>query len=421
MSVEFGLNGVTGPAGMFVGWAPVPAQARLVGAVGPGNPTAVTLRAGGAGNGGRVVFYAAVPGAGTRELPLQLPADGSPVDFLVGGEFGRPSRQRGDASIEVVATGTTNVLRRVAVTVRVRKDAALLSSSERDRLVAAFARLNDSGRGIFAEFRNVHTDAGDPEAHGNTGFLPWHRCYLLDLERELQAVDPSVSLPYWRFDRPAPSLFSREFMGVTSASGLVQFSATNPLQFWVSDGVPGIVRRPQFDTRTQAAQFRDQGQLFRVRTEAATMALGGTTSRYSGFRTMEENPHGWAHVSFTGYISDIPTAARDPLFFLLHANVDRLWAKWQWSMRRFDAARLESFAPPNPPRVGHALGDTMWPWNGVTGAPRPPTAPGGPMPASALTAAPGPTPTVRSMLDYQGVHNRAARLGFDYDDVPFEF
>ena len=64
----------------------------------------------------------------------------------------------------------------------------------------------------------------------------------------------------------------------------------------------------------------------------------------------------------------------------------------------------------------------MWPWNGVTSATdlsRPPTAPGGGMAASTVTSAPGPTPTVRSMLDYEGVGG-GAPLGFDYDDVPFE-
>jgi hypothetical protein len=34
-------------------------------------------------------------------------------------------------------------------------------------------------------------------------------------------------------------------------------------------------------------------------------------------------------VRFGGSIRDPTTAAKDPLFFLLHCNVDRLWAKWQ--------------------------------------------------------------------------------------------
>jgi tyrosinase len=55
----------------------------------------------------------------------------------------------------------------------------------------------------------------------------------------------------------------------------------------------------------------------------------------------------------------------------------------------------------------------------VTGAPRPPTAPGGSFPPSRSTTAPGPSPTVRAMFDYQAVAG-GVPLGFAYDDVPFE-
>lgn len=291
--------------------------------------------------------------------------------------------------------------------VRIRKNANTLTPGERDRLVSAFAKLNNQGAGRFTDFRDMHTNVSSPQAHGAPGFLPWHRAYLLDLERELQAIDPSVSLPYWRFDQPAPNIFTPEFFGVSNALGTVQFSPTNPLQFWRTDGVQGINRRPFFNTA---------GAPPGLRTEAQTLALG---NQYPAFRTLEGNPHGSAHTSFGGSISSIQTAARDPLFFLLHCNVDRLWAKWQRQFGRFDPAVVASYDsnPANP--IGHRLPDTMWPWNGVTGAPRPPTAPGGALAASPCVSAPGPQPQVRSGLDYQGAISAVARLGFDYDDVRF--
>lgn len=43
------------------------------------------------------------------------------------------------------------------------------------------------------------------------------------------------------------------------------------------------------------------------------------------------------------------------------------------------------------------------------------------MAPSPLTSAPGLSPTVSAMIDYQGVRTPASRLGFDYDDVPFQF
>ena len=99
-------------------------------------------------------------------------------------------------------------------------------------------------------------------------------------------------------------------------------------------------------------------------------------------------------------------------------NVDRLWAKWQRQFGRFDPAVAASFdGAANP--IGHNLPDTMWPWNGITTPPRPPTAPGGSLAASPCVSAPGPQPRVSQSLDYQGNVNAVSRLGFDYDDVPF--
>jgi tyrosinase len=292
--------------------------------------------------------------------------------------------------------------------VRVRKHAAKLTPTERDRFLAAMGTLNGNGLGRFRDFRDMHVSVASPEEHNDSGFLPWHRAYILDLERELQAIDPQVTLPYWRFDQPGPSLFTKDYMGITGSTGTVQFKPGHALEHWVTDGQLGISRTPQFNTANAP---------HRPMNEASTFALSGAAHTFASFRAMEGDPHGQAHVSFSGWISSIPTAAKDPLFFMLHCNVDRLWAKWQWLFHRHDPAVSQSYS--QGARIGHHLNDTMWPWNGVITPPRPPTAPGGAFPASGSTPLPGATPQVRAMLDYQGKVGGVA-LGFDYDDVPFE-
>jgi tyrosinase len=87
--------------------------------------------------------------------------------------------------------------------------------------------------------------------------------------------------------------------------------------------------------------------------------------------------------------------------------------------RRTSPAEARAYAPAVPNRVGHRLGDTMWPWNGATAPPRPSTAPGGTFPPSRSTTAPGLNPIVRAMIDYQAVGG-GQPLAFAYDDVPFE-
>jgi tyrosinase len=398
----------------YLDWSPSPARARLTV---PGATTPVTVRVENAdpATGGQVVFYRAItPGVAPQDtLELTLPANGAVVDFFVAGKFGRASVADKDAVIRMVDVASGTVMATKALMVRIRKNANALTAAERDRFIAAFATFNDEGRGRFADFRNAHTNAGSPQAHGNHGFLSWHRAFMLDLERELQAIDPSVTLPYWKWDDPAPNLFTRHFIGVADALGAVEFDSANRFSTWATDGVVGVTRRPRFNTTTEAALAMN---------EVDTLNLGDPGDLFSNFTSLEGDPHGSAHTSFVGLISSIDTAARDPLFFLLHCNVDRLWAKWQWVNRRFDAndAATYEFRTPGATDIGHNLDDTMWPWNGITGGARPPTAPGGTLATSPLGVAQVPTPTVREMVDFQGVIALANRLGFGYDDVPFE-
>ena len=416
MKVELQINNSLDPRAQFVSWSPSPCRIRVTDPSGTILPIVnVHLTGVSAASGGAVVFRRNTTGAFSNSLTIPVPVSGASVPFFVAGRFGRPSVNHGDVRIEARAALTpggppTTLVGSVRVMVRVRKNANNLTPGERDRFVTAFAQLNNRGLGRFTDFREMHTAVSDPQSHRAAGFLPWHRAYLLDLERELQAIDPSVALPYWRFDQAAPNLFTPDFIGVSAANGTVQFSNNNPLQFWRTDGVQGVNRRPlnNWSPTTQPAPF--------VITEAQTLAIG---TQYSAFRTMEGNPHGQTHVSFSGSISDIPTAARDPLFFLLHCNVDRLWAKWQRQNNRFNPAQAASYQSTPPSRIGHNLPDTMWPWNGITGGQRPPTAPGGAMAPSRCVSAPGPQPRVRDCLDYQGSVSAISCLGFDYDDVRF--
>jgi len=405
MVVELQINNSTNPRARYVSWAPSPCRVRVSNPEGvPAQVVNLRLNSVTVAGGGRIGFRANPAGSFSNSIMVQVPTNGTSVPFFIAGQFGFPSPADGDVRIE--ATRGNTVVGSVTVMVRVRRNANTLTAGERDRLVAAFAQLNNQGMGRFADFRDMHTAVSSSQAHGAKGFLPWHRAYLLDLERELQNIDPSVSLPYWRFDQPAPNIFTPAFLGVSNSNGTVSFSATNPLQFWVTDGVQGINRRPFFSTASAPSGLR---------TEAQTIALGNA---YPAFRTLEGNPHGSAHTSFGGSISSVPTAARDPLFFLLHCNVDRLWAKWQRQNGRFNPAVAASYDNAQAP-VGHNLPDSMWPWNGITGGTRPPTAPGGAMAASVCVSAPGGQPLVQQTLDYQGTISAPSRLGFDYDDVAF--
>ena len=417
MPIEIKINNSLDPNARYITYSPSPCQIRQTS--GSALTVELTSTATTAG-GGVAVFYAnrMVGAQPAATLTVTLPANGDWVDFGLGGELGKASVD--DLDCLVTATGDGARLT-VPLMVRVRKNANKLKPGERDRFLLALAKLNSTTQvaSAYQALRNMHVATATGEEHGGPHFLPWHRTYLLDLERALQAIDPSVSLHYWRFDQPAPNVFTPLFMGETKqrpqSADFVVLDPANPLVGWVTDSDPGILRASLFDTKTEAAPGLPG---FELLDQAQTLALG---PNYSAFRVMEGTPHGAAHVSFNGWISEIPTAPKDPLFFMLHSNVDRLWALWQWMNERTDPDDPNTYTAQN--RDGRRVNDTMWPWNGVITPPRPNFAPGSGLPVSPLTVTPGLTPTIRSMIDYHGsrIAASSAWLGYSYDDVPFDF
>jgi tyrosinase len=421
VTVELSINGKTDQSGRYVTWAPAPCRLRVLDPDGATGQISANLSNRQTGSGGKLVFRAKLADAPADQLDLSLAANGAPALFFVAGRFRSPSLADGDASIEIRLGAGAPILTTFPMMVRIRKNAEKLTTAERNRFLHALARLNNQGQGVFRSFRATHMDDTSREAHGRDGFMPWHRAFLLDLERELQRLDPGVTLPYWRFDQPAPKLFSASFLGAADpASGSVRFLPSNPLRLWSTDGQLGFRRRPLFDPRTSAAR-NPTGP---VTAEGVTV---NSSAHYGSLRPIfEQQPHGRAHVSFQGLIQEIDTAAGDPLFYLLHCNVDRLWAKWQWFQKRFDMTSVKTYqfrgnaSSPGATRIGHNLLDTMWPWNNVKGGLRPSTAPRTPFSDSPVTSAPGQKPDVRAMIDFQGHGDPGKQLGFDYDDVPYE-
>lgn len=401
MNVEIRFLTVDSQGRTFVTWRPIEARIRVVNVPAGSGNVAVRLSSTAIAGGGRVNFAAAAGGARTATLDVTLPSTGTEVTVWIGGAHPGASARFGDVAVEARAVAGGALLGRRELMVRIRKNANLLTAVERDRFLRTLATLNGSGTGRFAALRDMHrTPQSLSAAHGAPGFLPWHRVYMLDLERELQAINAEVTLPYWRFDQAGPNLFTRAFIGLPDGSGRVQFTAGHPLLNWVTDGVAGIQRGNVVGPTT----------VLPLRTEAQTLALGGSPASYANFDALESNPHNGAHSRhLAGFIIDPATAPKDPLFFLLHCNVDRLWAKWQFMNNLHDPANPRSYDPAST-LVGHRLNDTMWPWN-TAGAP------GGTLSTSPMTPAPGPSPRIRDVINYLG-KGGAQHLGFAYDDVP---
>jgi hypothetical protein len=158
-------------------------------------------------------------------------------------------------------------------------------------------------------------------AHASLFFLPWHRAYLAWFEGTIRKLtaDDEWGLPYWNYSDPdAPD------------------AATLPVEFTVATRtVAGqVVPNPLFDsTRNEGPLPPEDIDVVPSLTEArfvgAVPDVGfGGTDRDRNFGDVESTPHNWVHVDIAGLMESPATAGQDPIFWLHHANIDRLWEVW---------------------------------------------------------------------------------------------
>jgi tyrosinase len=442
---EIELNGSAKPEAHYLGVAP--SVCKLKQTV-DGTPAYnVLLRYKLARTSGKLSFYGnGLDTPGTDAMNLTIPPGKQDVEFYVGGKFGFPSKvttgdtpsvadreDDKDTTLQVECNGI--VVAELPVFIRVRKNANTLTPAERDRFLNAMGALKKGSN--FKKIEQMHNSKVQGLIHGGPSFLAWHRAYLLDLERELQAVDPTVCLHYWNFEEASwndsgdkVALFTEDFLGrVEKVSGTweVSFASSNPLSSAKHDW-GSISRMPTWDPShtTKGGVNIPPGWSGALNSEAVVIA-----SRDQ--HIIEGDPHNPAHAKMMGDLGGVNTAPKDPLFFMLHSNVDRLWGEWQVAHKAWDAASNDYSSGTNRSRTpwsdidGHRLGDSMWPWDGKSGSgrgtyDRPPGMP----PGSGLAESPAAAYhtdlkafTLGDMLDYQGRKDPKKRLGMDYDTISF--
>jgi tyrosinase len=222
-------------------------------------------------------------------------------------------------------------------------------------------------------------------------------------------------VPYWRFDKAAPTVFSPEFMGVTEPN--VPFSPGPALARWI-DPLLGSLNRDPTDAPADGlvdgsipSQFNESYVIFRAQ--------------------LESQFHSGVHRKVGGWLATAASPA-DPVFFLLHANVDRVWAHWQAGHDRFNSLDEQSYSaqgrfPGSGPDAGvYALGvygqDVMWPWGysrgSATNLSNWPDV-DHPMPGNDQRSARIPLITPGGQVDYLDVNGQGVGLGYCYDDINF--
>jgi hypothetical protein len=168
-------------------------------------------------------------------------------------------------------------------------------------------------------------DAYHLQIHFGWYFLPWHRAYLYFYEGILAALlkDDAFALPYWDWtlNPTLPDVF---------------FDPKSPLYHPGRAAKKGdsIEKDPAVHdvTRRDALDAVKAIPYFHPPLPGLTGSFGGppdndqASGQLQG--ALESGPHNAIHNWVGGDMGSFDTAARDFMFFLHHANVDRVWADW---------------------------------------------------------------------------------------------
>jgi tyrosinase len=170
--------------------------------------------------------------------------------------------------------------------------------------------------------------------HQTWYFAPWHRMYAYFFERIVRAEvvkaggSADWALPYWDYDTTATNTLPLAFRKPTRPDG-----SPNPLYIQKRRTTPYSVNGGgTFPAAATSASFA----LSRT-TYTGDLELGGGptpvgTTFWGHTGRLEQTPHNDMHNQIGGpggLMTDPATAAQDPIFWLHHANIDRLWWTWQ--------------------------------------------------------------------------------------------
>lgn len=219
---------------------------------------------------------------------------------------------------------------------RIRKDHREMTPTEKMAFVEAVKlnKMNFYNQGLHHECHgggfvtNSYCPTGNStfqNVHGVEIFLPWHRYFQWDVERLLREKDfiggGKITIPYWdwRVETSAANStwddysFLGQFNSDPNWTDLMNLS-----RFWTSD-LNNVAPSSVASTVNSFMGYND----------------------YHNFRTVLEGTiHAWGHIEIGGEMSG-QRSPWDPVFFLHHGMLDKLWQEWEEKSSGFQTTFVE--------------------------------------------------------------------------------
>ncbi|MCW2990521.1 MAG: putative tyrosinase [Solirubrobacterales bacterium] len=294
--------------------------------------------------------------------------------------------------------------------IAIRKDVKDMTAQEKKAFVDAVLKLKHTpspfGKNhislydVFVYYHRRVSNLPVDGAHQGPAFLPWHREFLYAFEAALINVsgDKDLAIPYWDWTDPASTraVFSRDFLGTDGnprkhhavVNGPFRkgkwkivvpelVGSANPFEPQIDQVAdhPYIQRALGWTSRLGVTGLPTAAEMARVMSVSQYDAKPwnrNTDPRFS-FRCALEGwgkpgdldttgSHNQVHLWIGGaweeqggiQLGTTTGAAspNDPIFWLIHSNIERLWQQWQDRNGRV-------YEPVSGARFGHNLRDPL--------------------------------------------------------------
>ena len=196
-----------------------------------------------------------------------------------------------------------------------RKNLKNLTPTEIADLNQALVALKNAGK--YTDIAQYHGNSHYCCEHGTPLFPSWHTAYLMQFENALAhfLVDPNLGLPYWDWTEPSSNW-------VHLIDNMATPNCTNPWSF-------GYNPAERVDTTRNPRTFNTAGYKNRIDNAKCE-------HDFSTFYPILEDAHGSIHMTIGGNMGQIDSAAFDPIFFLHHNFVEKIYEDWQLCREKVD-------------------------------------------------------------------------------------
>jgi len=258
----------------------------------------------------------------------------------------------------------------------IRKNVSALSSAERNDFVAAVKELKRIGK--YDQYVLLHARAPMAKIHRGPAFFTWHRRMLIEFEEDLQEIldNRDFGVPYWHWGENAAlhnpedyTIWADDFLGGNGDSTDEWIVKTGPFRQgeWTiinMMGAPFGPLRRSFGVNPMVERPLPNHDEIAALLQLTPFDIAPWNSNSTGgFRNHMEGwiggagpqMHNLGHMWIGG--SMVPmTSPNDPIFFLHHCFVDKLW--WDWMQIHPD---LEPYMPEMDAFMGQNLNDFIHP------------------------------------------------------------